>query len=159
MFRDLGFCRFSSFSRDAHEVSDFPRWRGPPVPQMLKHFTVSVVVKLVCFYKSNTLAIFCIYDKSFIAFAHLVREFSFRGHWLGIFKFQNHPQDFFVRVISSTMRGHGFLGDVIDRHQFWFLKVLINICYILFRRRGLVLTFFQVPINRKGKVFFESCYI
>ena len=122
MFRDLGFCHFSSFSRDAHEVSDFPRWRGPPVPQMLKHFTVSVVVKLVCFYKSNTLAIFCIYDKSFIAFAHLVREFSFRGHWLGIFKFQNHTQDLSVRVPSSTMRGHGFLGDVINRHQFWFLK-------------------------------------
>ena len=121
MFRDLGFCRFSSFSRDAHEVSDLPRWRGPPVSQMLKHFTVSVVVKLVCFYKSNTLAIFCIYDKSFIAFAHLVREFSFRGHWLGIFKFQNHAQDLSVRVISSTMRGHCFLGDVIDRHQFWFL--------------------------------------
>jgi len=34
----LGFCHFSSFSRDAHEVSDFPRWRGFPVPQMLKTF-------------------------------------------------------------------------------------------------------------------------
>ena len=57
------------------------------------------------------------------------------------------------------MRGHGFLGDVIDRHQFWFLKSINKHLFILFRRRGLVLTFFSSSDKQKRESFFESCYL
>ncbi len=83
-----GDCHFSSFSRGECEAGANPNIWGFPVflLQMLKHFYHKfvnvVVVKLVCFYWSNTLAIFVIYDKKFYSILHTSLE-SFCSEVIG----------------------------------------------------------------------------